>query len=131
MDGYELSAYRDVDCVGITPERLMMVALDTLRIFLSRAAIAIDGNNAVEKARLLARAGTVVEFMLGLSGIAPGESSTRLAKLYRFVLDGIVRANVRDDKEALAGALHVIEELTKFWRSQFPTAATTAELPSS
>jgi len=122
MDGRELSAYRSVDCVGIKPERLMMVGLESLQTTLSKAMAAIDGANGSEKARLLAKAGTVVEFMLGLTNIAPGELSERLAKLYRFVLRGIARGNVADDKEAVAGALHVIDDLAKFWRGRFPGA---------
>ena len=117
-----LAAYRSVDCAGISSERLMIVALDAVQFFLTRAETAIDDENRAEKARVLARAGRVMEFMLGLTGVQPGELSVRLAKLYRFVIDGIVKGNANDDKDAIVSARAVIEDVGKFWRLRFPHA---------
>ncbi|HYL31688.1 MAG TPA: flagellar protein FliS [Stellaceae bacterium] len=122
MNTQQLSAYRSVDCAGVSSERLMMVALDAVQFFLLRAETAIDDENRAEKARVLARAGRVMEFMLGLTGVEPGELSARLAKLYRFVIDGIVKGNANDDKEAITSARYVIEDIGKFWRLRFPHA---------
>lgn len=122
MNTQHLSAYRNVDCAGVSSERLMMVALDAVQFFLMRAETAIDDDNRQEKARVLARAGRVMEFMLGLTGVQPGEMSVRLAKLYRFVIEGIVKGNANDDKEAITSARYVIEDIGKFWRVRFPHA---------
>ena len=122
MTANQLSAYRSVDCAGVSAERLMMVALDAVQFFLLRAETAIDDENRAEKARVLARAGRVMEFMLGLTGVEPGELSARLGKLYRFVIDGIVKGNANDDKEAIISARTVIEDIGKFWRLRFPHA---------
>jgi len=117
-----LAAYRSIDCAGVSPERLMMVSLDAVHFFLTRAEAAIDDENRVEKARVLARAGRVIEFMLGLSGVHPGELGGRLAKLYQLVLKGILEGNVNDDKAAIESARYVIEDIGKFWRLRFPQA---------
>lgn len=122
MSASQLTAYRSVDCAGVSSERLMIVALDAVQFFLARAETAIDDENGVERARVLARAGRVMEFMLGLTGVQPGELSTRLAKLYRFVMDGIVKGNANNDKEAIVSARAVIEDVGKFWRLRFPYA---------
>lgn len=122
MSASPLTAYRSVDCAGISSERLMIVALDAVQFFLMRAETAIDDDNRAEKARVLARASRVVEFMLGLTGVQPGELSVRLAKLYRFVMEGIVKGNANDDKEAIVSARAVIEDVGKFWRLRFPHA---------
>jgi flagellar biosynthetic protein FliS len=122
MSARELSAYRTVDCTGVSSERLMIVALDAVQFFLMRAEAAIEDENRQEKARVLARAGRVMEFMLGLTGVQPGELGTRLAKLYRFVIDGIVKGNANDDREAIVAARAVIEDVGKFWRLRFPHA---------
>jgi flagellar biosynthetic protein FliS len=122
MSARELSAYRSVDCAGVSSERLMMVALDAVQFFLMRAETALDEDNRTEKARVLARAGRVMDFMLGLTGVQPGELGNRLAKLYRFVIDGIVRGNANDDREAIAAARTVIEDVGRFWRLRFPHA---------
>ncbi|SRR5579875_830860 len=118
----QLHAYRSVDCTGVSAERLMMVALDAVQFFLTRAETAIEDGNGSEKARVLARAGRVTEFMLGLTGVQPGELSGRLGKLYRFVLEGIMKGNANDDKEAIASARYVIEDIGRFWRMRFPHA---------
>ena len=122
MSASQLTAYRSVDCAGVSSERLMIVALDAVQFFLARAETAIDDENGVERARVLARAGRVMEFMLGLTGVQPGELSPRLAKLYRFVMDGIVKGNANNDKEAIVSARAVIEDVGKFWRLRFPHA---------
>lgn len=122
MSPTPLVAYRSVDCAGVSSERLMMVALDAVHFFLTRAETAMDDDNRQEKARVLARAGRVMEFMLGLTGVQPGELSVRLAKLYRFVIDGIVKGNANDDKDAIVSARAVIEDVGKFWRMRFPHA---------
>ncbi|HVA34763.1 MAG TPA: flagellar protein FliS [Stellaceae bacterium] len=122
MSMNQLSAYRSVDCAGVSSERLMMVALDAVQFFLTRAEAAIDDENRNEKARVLARAGRVMEFMLGLTGVQPGDLSIRLGKLYRFVIEGIVKGNANDDKEAIVSARTVIEDIGKYWRLRFPHA---------
>jgi len=66
--GNATSAYRAVEGIGAKPEDFMKMALDATRNLLLRAEMAIDAGDKVEKAQALGSAGSVVEFMLGLSG---------------------------------------------------------------
>jgi len=113
-------AYRAVEGVDAAPEDFMKMALDTARNLLLRAEAAIAANDRVEKAQALASAGSVVEFMLGLSGFAPGALSRCLASVYQYVLAAILKGNAGDDLEAVGAARVALDELAATWRTLFP-----------
>jgi flagellin-specific chaperone FliS len=115
-------AYRAVEGIGARPEDFMKMALDATRNLLLRAELAIAANERAEKAQALSSAGSVVEFMLGLSGAAPAALSECLASVYQYVLAAILKGNAGDDLEAIAAARVAVEELAKTWRTIFPDA---------
>jgi flagellar biosynthetic protein FliS len=114
------SAYRTVEGIGASPEDFMKMALDASRNLLIRAEAAIDAADQVGKARALGAAGSIVEFMLGLSGSAAGELSQRLASVYQYALAAILKGNAGDDKEAIGAARVALDELAATWRTIFP-----------
>src|ERR1700723_2751689 len=113
-------AYRAVEGIGAPPEDFMKMALDATRNLLLRAEAAITANERVEKAQALSSAGSVVEFLLGLSGSAPGALSACLASVYQYVLAAILRGNAGDDAEAVGAARIALDELAATWRNIFP-----------
>jgi flagellar protein FliS len=118
--GNAASAYRAVEGIGAKAEDFMKMALDATRNLLLRAELAIDAGDRAEKARALSSAGSVVEFMLGLSGSAPGTLSECLASVYQYVLAAILKGNAGDDREAVGAARIAVEELAATWRTIFP-----------
>ncbi len=116
------AAYRVIEGVGATPEEFMKMALDAARMLLLRAESAIHAGQQVEKAKALASAGNVVEFMLGLSGVSPGALSDCLASVYQYVLAAILKGNAGNDAEAVAAGRLALEELSTTWRKIFPDA---------
>ncbi|HEV2189798.1 MAG TPA: flagellar protein FliS [Stellaceae bacterium] len=114
------SAYRAVEGIGAEPEDFMKMALDAARLQLLRAETAIDANQRAEKAQALSSAGSIVEFMLGLSGSAPGSLSECLVSVYQYVLAAILKGNAGDDKEAISAARVALDELAATWRKIFP-----------
>jgi flagellar secretion chaperone FliS len=114
------SAYRAVEGIGAKPEDFMKMALDATRNLLLRAESAIAAQDRVEKAQALSSAGSVVEFMLGLSGSAPGALSECMASVYQYVLAAILKGNAGDDTEAVGAARVALEELAATWRTIFP-----------
>ena len=72
------------------------------------------------KTQALSSAGTIVEFMLGLSGSAPGSLSECLVSVYQYVLAAILKGNAGDDKEAVGAARTALDELAATWRKIFP-----------
>jgi flagellar protein FliS len=114
------SAYRAIEGVGAKPEDFVKMALDATRNLLLRAEVAIAANDRAEKAQALSSASSVVEFMLGLSGSAPGALSQCLASVYQYVLAAILKGNAGDDTEAVGAARVALEELAATWRTIFP-----------
>ena len=98
----------------------MKMALDATRGLLLRAEMAIVAQERVEKAQALSSAANVVEFMLGLSGSAPGALSECLASVYQYVLAAILKGNVGDDNEAVGAARVALDQLAATWRTIFP-----------
>jgi len=97
-------AYRTVEGIGAAPEDFVKMGLDATRNLLLRAELAIAANERVEKAQALGSAGSIVEFMLGLSGSSPGALSECLASVYQYVLAAILKGNAGDDTEAVGAA---------------------------
>jgi len=118
--GGAANAYRAIDGISAAPEDYMKMALDAARTMLLRAEAAIAANDRSEKAQALGSAGSLVEFMLGLSGSAPGALSESLASVYQYVLAAILKGNARDDGEAVGAARVALDELAATWRSIFP-----------
>ena len=116
------AAYRVMEGVGATPEEFMKMALDTSRALLLRAETAIRAGDQVAKAKALASASNVVEFMLGLSGVAHGALSDCLASVYQYVLATILKGNAGDDADSLAAGRTALDELAATWRKIFPDA---------
>jgi flagellar protein FliS len=113
-------AYRAIEGAGAKPEDFMKMALDATRNLLLRAEMAIAAEDRVEKAQALSSASSVVEFMLGLSGSAPGTLSQCMASVYQYVLAAIFKGNAGDDTEAVGAARVALEELAATWRTIFP-----------
>jgi len=121
------SAYRAIEGIGAKPEDFMKMALDATRNLLLRAEMAIAAKDRVAKAEALNSAGSVVEFMLGLSGSAPGALSECLASVYQYVLAAILKGNAGDDTEAVGAARVALDELAATWRTIFPDTMTWEE----
>ena len=115
-------AYRAVEGIGARPADFMKMALDSARTMLLRAELAIAAGDRVEKAQTLSSAANVVEFMLGLSGSAPGALSDCLTSVYQYVLAAILKGNAGNDKEAVEAARAALDELASTWRTLFPDA---------
>jgi flagellar secretion chaperone FliS len=114
------NAYRAIEGAGAKPQDFMKMGLDATRNLLLRAEVAIAAGDRAAKAQALSSAGSVVEFMLGLSGSAPGSLSECLASVYQYVLAAILKGNAGDDTEAVGAARVALEELAATWRSIFP-----------
>jgi flagellin-specific chaperone FliS len=114
------SAYRAVEGIGAAPEDYMKMALDSTRNLLLRAEAAIGAQDRAEKAQALGSAGSIVEFLLGLSGSEPGELSECLVSVYQYVLAAILKGNAWDDAEAVVAARVALDELAATWRTIFP-----------
>jgi flagellin-specific chaperone FliS len=117
---HSLAAYRVVEGIGAEPAEYMKMALDSARTFLLQAEAAIVENDRPGKAKALASAARLIEFMLGLSGIERGPLSECLASIYHYVLAAILKGNAWDDREAVTAGRVAVEDLAAVWRKVFP-----------
>lgn len=132
MDDFsDLAAYRTVAGAGADPEEFMKMALDAARTFLLQAERAIAERDQARKARALASAGKIIEFLLGLSGAEPGSLSECLASVYQYVLVAILKGNAWDDVDALADGRAALDELASLWRKVFPDEVVHAKMDST
>jgi flagellar protein FliS len=118
----ELAAYRAVEGIDAAPEEFMKMAMDATRAFLLQAENAIVAGDRTVKARALSSAAKVIEFMLGLSGVEPGALSDRLAEVYQYILEAILKANAANDVKAVVAGRLAVEQLAGVWRKVFPDA---------
>ena len=130
QQGGAAGAYRAAEGIGARPEEFMKMGLDATRSLLLRAELAIAANDRVEKAQALGSAGSVVEFMLGLTGTAPGALSECLSSVYQYVLAAILKGNAGDDREAVGAARVALDELAVTWRTIFPDTVACGETGS-
>jgi flagellar biosynthetic protein FliS len=117
-----LAAYRTVAGIDAAPEEFMKMATDAVRTFLLQGEAGIAAGDRRVKAAALNSAAKIIEFLLGLSGGAPGRLSEGLAQVYRYVLAAILQGNLADDRQAIASGRVAIEQLAAVWRKAFPDA---------
>jgi flagellar protein FliS len=109
------SAYAQGQVAASSPVRIVVLLYDGAIRF-CRQAEQKFADPAV-RGHGLGRAHAIVsELMIALDHDKGGEIAERLESLYRYVLDALIRANVKADAKALESAIGVLEELAQGWR---------------
>lgn len=116
------SAYQQGQVAASSPVRIVVLLYDGAIRF-ARQAQAKFSDPGV-RGHALGRAHAIVsELMIALDHEKGGEIAQRLESLYRYVLDGVLRANVQGDARALESAIGVLETLAEGWREIARTGA--------
>jgi len=109
------AAYTQGQLVASSPVRIIVLLYDGAIRF-SLQAQQKFGDFAI-RGHALGRAHAIVsELMIALDHDKGGELAGRLEGLYRYVLDALIRANIKGDASALGSAIGVLEELAQGWR---------------
>ncbi len=116
------AAYMAIAGVSAEPQDLMKMGLDRARTFLLQAEAAIAAGDRAAKIEAVNSAFAIVEFLLGLSGSAPGTLSDCLARVYHYAMVELLKGNAADDAAAIAAGRNALEELSATWRQLFPDA---------
>lgn len=124
-----VAAYGAVAGISADPEAFMKMALDAARTFLRQAETAIADGNKARKAKALASASKVIEFLLGAAGIEHGPLSECLTSVYQYVLGAILKANLWDDAEAVTAGRVALDDLAMVWRRVFPDRVRNDKMP--
>jgi flagellar protein FliS len=109
------SAYTEGQVTASSPLRIVVLLYDGAIRF-CRQAQAKFADPAVRGAGLGRAHAIVSELMIALDREKGGEIAERLESLYRYVLDALIRANVKGDAKALESAIGVLDTLAGGWR---------------
>lgn len=109
------SAYTQGQVVASSPVRIIVLLYDGAIRFCRQSQQRFS--DPAVRGHGLGRAHAIVsELMIVLDHDQGGEIAARLESLYRYVLDALIRANVKGDARALDSAIGVLEELAQGWR---------------
>jgi flagellar protein FliS len=106
-----------------SPQRLVVMLYDGLVQDLQLAQQGIARGDVVLVHTRLVRAQAIVTELQSSLNLNAWEGAAALDKLYTYVLELLVDANVRKDAEPVAQALAVVEPLQDAWRQALGTTS--------
>lgn len=120
------SAYSRVgvesDVMSASPHRLISLLFDGADSAIRAAAIHLRDGNVVEKGKSISRALDIVNngLLAALDRERGGELAGNMASLYEYIARLLLRANLRDDLDALEEAGRLLGDLAGAWREIDP-----------
>ncbi len=113
---FALQKYRSTRTTTVSPLQVLVQLYDGAIRFIRSAEEAIDKKDPAAKGVAISRAHAIVaELQATLDDSQAPELCAQLYSLYDFVLEQLTQANMKNDKDPLAGALNVLEELRAGW----------------
>jgi flagellar protein FliS len=108
------SAYQQGQVAASSPLRIVVLLYDGAIRFCRQAQLKFAEPGV--RGHALGRVHAIVsELMIALDHEKGGEIAVQLERLYRYVLDALIRANVQGDARALESALGVLQTLADGW----------------
>lgn len=124
--GNQAQEYRKNAVLGASPAQLVVMLYDGALRFIEGGRAAMRAKDLARQNDALQRAQRIVSELLGtLDHDGGGEIAANLARLYHFVLSGLVEANIYDKEEPLDAAAATLRELREAWVQIAATAAPT------
>lgn len=122
--GYEKVAreYQRSRVFTASPVEIIVMLYDAALSHLENAQVAMQQSNRGAAGTYLSRAQRIVaELVSSLDRVGGGDIARRLDGLYAFVLDRLLRGNIRQEPAALAEAARVMGILREAWVIVTPT----------
>jgi flagellar protein FliS len=105
-----------------SPVEIIVMLYDAALSHLENAQVAMQQSNRGAAGTYLSRAQRIVaELVSSLDRVGGGDIARRLDGLYAFVLDRLLRGNIRQEPAALAEAARVMGILREAWVIVTPT----------
>lgn len=98
-----------------TPAKLILILYDHLLAALRRARAEIDAKNVPEAHRMIVKAQEIVVFLSGSLNLGAGDVAQNLAGLYDFMIDQLVKGNLRKDPLLLKHVEDVVQPIRDAW----------------
>lgn len=110
------SAYKEVDVTARSPLELVVMLYDGAISALEQSRDAIQQGDLLTKRRAMSKALAIVSHLQGTLNMEDGrEIAEELDRLYVYVTDRIVDANVNGNAAALDDAVRVLKTLREAW----------------
>ncbi len=111
-----INAYKRNQINTISSEQLVLMLYEGACKFIGRAVIAMENKDIAGANQDLIRSQEIVsELMRGINFEA-GEMAAGLYKLYEFMYQQLVRANIKKDPQLAVEVLEMIDELREAWQ---------------
>lgn len=116
------SAYQKIGAesrvMGASAHELVQVLFDEFFVAMTMAREGLRNKDRVLKAKKIALAGRILQggLLESLDMEAGGELALNLRALYNYCLQRLTWANLRDDEEALAEVVRLIEPVAQGWK---------------
>lgn len=124
--GNQAQEYRKNAVLGASPAGLVVMLYDGALRFIEAGRAAMRAKDLVRQNESLQRAQRIVSELLGtLDHDRGGEIAANLARLYHYVLSGLVEANLYDREAPLDAASATLRELREAWAQIAATSAPT------
>lgn len=134
MINRQVMAYKTAEVGTASKLKLVIMMYDGAIRFLNEVKKRIDAGDIAGRGLYISKAQRIIsELQESLNVHQGGEIATQLEQLYGFVIQNLIKANIKGDKTAVDQALHVLENLRGAWREvmQDAQAKATAEKQSA
>lgn len=99
-----------------SPEKLIQLLLEGSTTRLNAAVAAMQAGNIAEKGELIGKTISIIEYLrVILDGDAAPEFTENLDSLYGYMVEQLVKANLRNDETAIKEVVGLISELRAGW----------------
>jgi flagellar protein FliS len=114
--GNAANAYRKNAALGASKVQLVVMLYDGALRFMEEGKRAMNEKDLETQNTKLQRAQRIVAELMGSLNLkVGGEVTENLLKLYTFVMNELVEANVTDDPKKIDNAMKVMSELRESW----------------
>jgi len=115
-----------------SPARLIVMLYDGAIRFINEAAYAMQQRNYETQNAKLQRAQKILaELISSLDFDKGGEIAENLFRLYTYMYNQLVEANINDDRDRLEHVVHLLSELRKAWDTIATESEAQVALPTA
>ncbi len=109
-------AYKSQEILNAPRERVVGYMLQGLESFLMQAKVAMEQGNIPAAGEKIGRAQAIVWELLGALNMEEGgEVAQNLSRIYKYMIDQLVEANLKKDPAPVDDVLRVLSEIKAGW----------------
>lgn len=120
--------YQENKIEGSSQGEMIILLYEGCIRFINEALVFIEKNNIQEAHNKIIKAQRIInELMVTLDFEAGGEIAQNLYNLYDFIMNELIKANIKKEKDGLYNSIEVMQELLDAWRIVIKEAQANAQ----